>query len=115
MQPGKTSITQNLPFYLVPKSLFTTKHPSWRAILAYSALAYYANNGSRSCEAITLRTLARLVDTSKTTIQRGLAELESKGAIKAHRRSKKSPAGKRIPLASLYELVNLDEAAGEPI
>jgi hypothetical protein len=114
MKRGNIAIRQT-PFYWIPKVLIRKYNPSWRAILAYNALAYYTNGESGSCEKFSLKTLASLVNTSKWTILRGLEELEEKGAVRRTRRSKKSESGGRIPLPTLYELIDLDAIGGEPI
>lgn len=102
------------PFYWISKSFLRNLKPSWRAILAYNALAYYAHGESGTCENFSVKTLARLVGTSKDSILRGLDELEQKGAITRKRRSRKV-GEKRMALPTLYELALLDDSAGEPI
>lgn len=108
------SATRVTPFYWVSKSFLRNLKPSWRAILAYNALAYFAHGESGSCENFSVRTLARLVGVSKDSMLRGLDELEEKGAIRRKRRSKKV-GEKRMSLPTLYELVLLDDNGGEPI
>jgi hypothetical protein len=109
---------RNSPFYCISKGIFRF-NPSWKALLAYNALAYYAEGRSGSCEDFSLKTLAAKVNTSKWTIIRGLEELENKGIIVRHRRSKQKKAGEkeggRIPLPTLYELCDIDSIKGEPI
>lgn len=107
--------TRHTPFYWISKNLLRNYTPSWRAILAYNALAYYVNGESGSCENFSLKTLAKLVDVSKDTIIKGLAELEQKNVITRRRRSRKGPSGEKVPLPNLYELVDLNAAHGEPI
>lgn len=109
----KIIATQYQGVVLIPKQLHKYK-PSWRALLAYYAIAYYSHNGSRSTENMTMRSLARVAAVSESTMLRGIEELKKKGALSVRHRHKKSSSGKRIPVANLYHLVNLDEA-GDPL
>lgn len=102
------------PFYWIAKSFLRNLRPSWKAILAYNALAYYAHGESATCENFSVKTLAKLVGTSKWTILAGLDELEEKGAITRRRRTRKVGEN-RVALPTLYELVQLDDSAGEPL
>lgn len=115
MSSAHLKVKRHIPFVWISKTLYRALNPSWRAILAYNALAYYANSQSGTCEKIPLRTMARLVGVSEDTLMRGLAELERKKAVIVHKRSTKSTAGKRVPLPNLYELADLDSIPGEPI
>lgn len=104
-----------LPFCLIPKVFFTRFNPTFKATLTYLAMVYYSSNEAGTCENISLSTMAKRLNTSKTTIHRGIEELERKGALIVHKRSKKSLKGDRVPLPSLYELVDLQEGPDEPI
>lgn len=110
----KIGVSQYLGVVVVPKPLHKFK-PTWKAILAYYAIAYYAHNGSRTTENMTLRSLARIAAVSESTILRGLEELRKKGAIKVRHRSKKSPAGNRIPVANIYECQVTQLVDGDPV
>jgi biotin operon repressor len=106
--------SQRLPFLMIPKAFFTAMKPSWRATVAYAALKFYAF--PMSCEKASMPQLAQLMNVSEDTIRRGIQELQKKGAVKVHSRSKRSAAnGKRIPLPNLYEIVNLDLLSGDPL
>jgi hypothetical protein len=126
MQTKKRSniATRTTPFYWISKAILRKHRPSWRALLAYNALAYYAEGSTGSCEHFSLKTLASLVGISKDTLLRGLDELEKKGLIVRHRRSKQTTKGRpgsggkggsRMPLPTLYELTDQTGDSGEPI
>ena len=102
---------RTLPFCWVQKALFSL-NPSWRAILAYTALAYEFT-GERTKD-VPLKRMAALVGVSEDTIMRGLKELAEKKAIKIkpHYRIKN---GKRQQLPNEYILVDLDGHEQTPI
>jgi hypothetical protein len=107
---------QQYPFLMIPKAFFTRYEPTYRAILTYTALSYYAENRSGSCEGITLKTLAARVAISESTMMRGMAELVRKEVVTVHRRSRKNPkTGELIPLPNLYELTDLQPDGTAPI
>lgn len=110
----QAAVRSSQPFLWISKALFSFQL-STRATLAYLALAYYRNTKSGACENMTVRTMAARVGIGESTMIRGLAELQKKGVIRIRHRSKKSAAGNRIPLASLYELVDIDAIGGDPI
>lgn len=101
------AIATRTRFYWISELFLTKYHPSWRAILAYNALAYYAKGDTASCESFSIKTLAKLVDTSKMTMLRGLQELEEKGIISRTRRSRKTLNGRKMPLPTVYRLAEL--------
>lgn len=109
----KISVSQTLGVVVIPKQLHRF-NPTWRAILAYYAIAYYAHNGTRTAENMTMRVMARVAGVSERTMMRGLAELQKKGAIGVKHRSKKSAAGKKIQIANLYQC-KLNDESGDPI
>lgn len=109
----RIAVKQYLGVSVIPKQLHRV-NPSWRAILAYYAIAYYAHNGTRSVENMTVRSLARVAAVSESTMLRGLEELEKKGAIAVRSRTRKTKAGKKLHLANLYEC-QLDAITGDPI
>ena len=103
------------PFVLTPKIFFTRYEPSWKAILTYTALVYYTSNTTQSCEGITMKTMAARVGIGWQTFLRGLEELKRKGVVVVRHRSRKSATGGRIPLANLYELIDLQPDGRDPI
>lgn len=107
--------TRTTPFYWIAKSFLCQHKPSWRAILAYNALAYFADGRSGTCEHFSIPSLAKLVDTSHDTIERGLKELEEKRLITRRQRSRKTEDGKRILLPTLYTLADIESEKSEPI
>lgn len=104
-----------LPFVMIPKVFFTRYQPSYKAILTFVALKYYASNEAAACEGMSIKTLAARVAISESTLIRGMAELTRKGVVRALKRSRKSKDRARIPLPNLYELADLQEIGGEPI
>lgn len=90
---------------------------SWRAILVYSALAYYISGGT-SCRP-RLRILADLVGVSVDTARRGLKELEGQKAIRIERHFKEATMhrekGKREQLPNEYSLLALGKKRNLPI
>ena len=103
------------PFVLIPKAFFQNFSPGWRAVLAFTALKFFANNSTQSCESVPLRVMARRVGTSEDSLRKGILELERMGVVKTRQRSRRSPKGKRIPLPNLYELIHIDENSGDGI
>lgn len=103
-------VTENrtLPFFWISRVLLAKFELSWRAILAYTALAYFAHSADGKVKNIAVKTLAVRVGVSEDTIQRGLAELVKKRAIlKRERRSKNKKTGKHVQLPNEYILINL--------
>jgi hypothetical protein len=111
----KVQDQQSFPFVLIPKEFFTRFTPTWKAILAYVALKYYASTTSGACQNVSIRTLAARGGVSEDTMRRGVGELVRKGAVTVRKRSQKSSAGERIPQPNLYTLVNLKPKGGEPV
>lgn len=103
------------PFVLIPKAFFAKFQPTPRATMAYLAVKYFTNTKTQSCESIPHKIMAERVGISETTLKLGIKELVRKGAMKVKRRSKKSPAGDRIPLPNLYEIVNLDTSESQEL
>ena len=103
------------PFVLIPKAFFTRYEPTWKAVLTYTALKYYADSATQSCEGVTMKTMAKRVGIGWQSFLRGLQELERKELVKIRHRSKKSERKGRIPLPNLYELVDLPQESNDPI
>lgn len=99
---------QQIPFVMVPKPLLNKFHPSWRGILAYMALAYYANTKAGACEGFTAKALGEIVGISPNTFRRGVAELVDKGVVQVRSRSRKGPANGKVPMPNLYEIQHID-------
>lgn len=104
---------RSLPVYFIPRVLLTVYKPSSNAILAYNALACYAD-GSR-CRNLGIKTLAASVDISETTMKQSLAELVKIKAVIVKRREKKQKTGGPIQLPSEYILIDLPERQDLPI
>lgn len=104
---------RNLPFFWVQRSLLTKTRPSWKALVAYCALANACSDDGQ-CRNATTRKLADSVGVSERTLQRGLRELADKKAIqiKPHYRMVK---GKREMLSNEYILVDLGVPKPAPI
>lgn len=110
-QQTATVRDRRAPFLLITKDFFKLQ-PSALAIAAYCALLYYASSSKGSCERISILTLTRIARISETSMKKALAELKTKGAIKIRHRSTKTLAGKRIPLANLYEILDINPGGG---
>jgi hypothetical protein len=95
---------RSLPFYWIQRALFDRK-PSWKALLAYNALAYHSFNPSGS-STVSLPKLATTVSISVSSIQRGLAELQQKRVIRVKEHVAKG-AGKHGQLSNEYTLIDL--------
>jgi hypothetical protein len=100
---------QRWPFLMIPKAFLRRFKPSLRATGAYVALRYYARNDKGTCEGMSNRTLAELMNVSEDTIKRGLAELCAKKAVRKVKRSSRSTEGNRIPLPNLYVLLHIED------
>ena len=83
------------PFYKIERALLEAMRPSWKGLVAYNALAYYAINWK--CLKVGIRQMALRVGVSENTMKRGLAELLAKKAIQVKTRVK-IKAGKRMAL-----------------
>lgn len=92
---------------MIPKAFFKAANPAPHETLAYMALKYYANNQAGTCERIPIRTMAKLISISETSLKAALGSLEKKGVIRIKHRSTKSLAGRKIPLPNLYEILEL--------
>lgn len=103
---------QTFPFLMIPKAFFSRIKPTSKEICVYVALKNYTLNRKGTCEYVSIRTMADLVDLSESSFKRGMAGLVKKGAVKIRHRSRKSSRGERIPLPSMYEIVNLEAGQG---
>jgi hypothetical protein len=103
---------RSLPFLWIQRALFDTVQPSWRAIVAYNALAYFSSGQAGTCKDISIKRLAEKVAVSEDTIKRGLEELADKKAIRIKARYKK---GTREQLANEYVLIDLGVPDTAPI
>lgn len=98
---------RSLPFFWISRTLLSKYKLSWRAILAYTAVAYFAHSETASCRNIGLKRLAQVVGVSQDTMRRGLAEAVEKKAMRSKQRFSKIKNGKRLQLPTEYILVNL--------
>ena len=92
------------PFYKIERALLEVIRPSWKGLVAYNALAYYAINWK--IIKVGIRQMAARVGVSEDTMKRGLAELLAKKAIQVRTRVK-IKAGKRMALPNEYILIDL--------
>lgn len=115
MQQEKIRVTdkRTLPFYIIPKTLLRNHKPSYKAILAYNALAYYSHG--EQCRDISIRRLGEIVGVSEDTIKRGLKELETIRAIAVRKRFRRASGGNRMALPNEYTLVDVPEQTNVPI
>jgi hypothetical protein len=95
-------ITRSQPFFWISKQLVQEIKPSWRALVAYNALAYFSI--SESCHDISIANMAQEFNVSFDTMRRGLRELRQKKAIVVKEHRKK---GSREQLPNEYILVDL--------
>jgi len=105
---------RTLPFFWIQRALLDTIKPSWRALLAYNALAYFAAGDTAVCKDVGIRKLAEKVSVSEDTIKRGLDELKQKRAVKVRERFK-NKNGKRHQLPNEYILIDLATERAIPI
>lgn len=98
-------IIRALPFLWMHRALLDVVKPSWRGILAYTALAYYAD-GEHAGASVAIKDLAAIVNVSENTIKRGLAELAKLNAIQIQPRWKPTKK-KRQQIPNDYLLVDL--------
>jgi hypothetical protein len=85
---------------------FYRLNPSQIAFMTYASLKYFASPSGK-IEFTSVPTMAEWVGISVSSFQRGVRELVKKGAVKIHRRRRKTPAGQKLSLPNLYELVKL--------
>lgn len=104
---------RTLPFYVVPKALLRVHKPSYRAILAYNALAYYSHG--EQCRDVPVKQLGEIVGVSEDTIKRGLRELEKIKAVAVRKRFRRADGGNRMALPNEYTLVDVPEQTNVPI
>jgi hypothetical protein len=114
-QTAKTRDLQTIPFLMVPKVFLTRFRPSQNAQSAYLALKYFAANRTGTTEFTPIPTMAALVYISVSSFQRGIRELVKKGAVRVRQRTRKTPAGHRLNLPNLYEIVDLELSKDDPI
>lgn len=98
---------RTLPFFWIQRALLEVPRLSWKAILAYNALAYYAVGERSSCRDVGIKVLAVRVGVSEQSMRRGLAELTKIKAIRIKPRFT-SKGGKRQQLSNEYILVDLE-------
>lgn len=105
---------RTLPFLWIQRALLDVIKPSWKGLVTYTALAYYANSEAGTCRDVGIKALADRVNVSEDTIKRGLAELENKKAIQIKPRFK-IKNGKRFQLPNEYALIDLATPQPQPI
>lgn len=115
MKSPQIRVIRKTPFLWLNRCLIDDLRPSWRATIAYIALAYYAHGDSESCKDLSIPVLAKKMSVSADTMRRGLAELKKKGAIEIRERwkprAKKSAPREQLP----NEYTMLDLSPKQPI
>jgi hypothetical protein len=106
MPQNNIRITRSQPFFWISKQLVQEIKPSWKALVAYNALAYFSI--SESCHDVSIAKMAQEFNVSLDTMRRGLQELRKKKAIAVKEHRKK---GSREQLPNEYILIDL---AGKP-
>lgn len=101
--------SRSLPIFWIHKALIRTYQLSWKAIITYTALAYFADSSTGTLKHVGLKQLAAVVGVSDDTISRGLAELESKKVIRVRARYSKKKNGKPIKLPNEYTMLDLKD------
>jgi len=71
--------TRTLPFFWVPKIFIDAVRPSWRALIAYNALAYFSV--SDRCNGVSISRMAKRFRISQDSMKRGLQELVAAKAV----------------------------------
>lgn len=111
---------RTLPFLYVHRALLAILHSQGlpkasigHALLAYVALAFYANESK--CQKIGIRELAEQVGVSQDTMRRGLATLVEVNAVRVIPREKIKSGGKRWTMPNDYILTNLAAPKKNPI
>ena len=115
MQEEKIRVAdrRTLPFYVIPKSLLKIHKPSYRAILAYNALAYYSHG--EQVRDVPVKQLGEIVGVSEDTVKRGLRELEKIKAVAVRIKFSRARGGNRMALPNEYVLVDVPEQTNVPI
>lgn len=103
---GKIEIRdiRQAPFFWINRELLGTIQPTWRAILAYTAVAYFCMDGVSS--SVDIEKLANTVNVSRATMKRGLKELADKKAIKITPHVK-IRGGKKTTMPNRYTLISI--------
>lgn len=111
---------RTLPFLYVHRALLAILHSQElpkgvisNALLAYVALAFYANESK--CQHIAMRELAEQVGVSQDTMRRGLKTLVDLKAVRVVPREKVKTGGKRWTMPNDYILTNLATPKKNPI
>jgi hypothetical protein len=104
-EPAKIATLKH-PYYTIPKPLFKFK-PSWKALIAYNALAYFEY--AQTCQYTSIAQMADHCGVSDRTMRRGLDELEKLKVIQIKLRFKdpKNKEGKPEQLPNEYILLNI--------
>lgn len=105
---------RTLPFFWIHRALLETIRPSWKGLVTYNALAYYASGSSSRCQDVGIKKIADRVLVSEDTIKRGLEELEKKKAIQVVPRFR-TKNGKRYQLPNEYILIDLTQTQNHAI
>lgn len=105
---------RTLPFLWIQRALLDTIQPTWKGLVAYNALAYYATGDTATCKDIGIKSLAERVSVSEDTMKRGLEELAEKRAITIRPRYR-TQNGHRQRLPNEYVLIDLAIPKRQPI
>lgn len=105
---------RTLPFFWIQRALLETVRPSWKGLIAYNALAYFAAGNTSKCKDVSIQKLADRVGVSEDTMRRGLEELIDKKAIKMRQRYL-AKNGKRQQLPNEYTLIDISTLNAQPI
>jgi len=106
---------RTLPFFWIQRALLDVIRPSWKGLLGYNALAYYAAGESGTCKDIGIKLLADRVSVSENTMKRGLDELVKKKAVRMKAHYRKITNGNRQQLPNEYVLIDLATSKEQPI
>jgi len=86
-------------FTIIENAIFENEKITYRGILAYNALCYHVNRRDGTCYP-KIKTLAKTVGVSESTMKRGLIEIRDGGIVEIHYR--KDPDNPKRNMSNLY-------------
>jgi len=108
----KATDRQTYPLVMIPKPFYTRYKPSWKAIVAYNAIKFFASSRNSKSTYTTVPAYAAMVNVSLNTFKDGVKELEKKGLVRVRSHTRKTTNGNRQSLPNEYEILEIPGTGG---